>query len=466
MKKVLAAVIVLVVVALLGPLAVGRFAEPRLNAVLDRLLTQTPYLTVVDRSWQGGWFTSRQQVVLEALVPMGGEARPRITLHNAVLHGPVLGLSGLGLARVTTTIDLPPEFAAQLREVFGAAPALEVYTRVGFTGGGSTVMRSEGRTVRLPDGSAEITYGTVKLAADFSRSLDDFELEGRMPQFELRGSDGGVLQLGRLTIEAESSRIQGELYDTDFELRLRQLDFTGPGSAFTARKLHYDSRMQTSDGYVSLEAKIGAGKVSNASSQDLGIEIKGVDYDFSLHHLHADTLARMMTATRAVYASLPQDADAQVLETAMEEGFAAPMREGFLRLLQQDPELAFDDVGVRTSVGDAKLTGRLKLVGVSEQDLQFGFLGALAKADAELTFVIAQALAERIPNGAMMVTAGVEGGHLQREGDRLVARIRYRDGTLSINGRPQGIPFPGAPGMGGETPAPEALEWPDDAGQG
>lgn len=452
MKKVLAAAIVLAVVVVLGPLAIGRFAEPQLNAVLDRVVAQTPYLRVVDRSWQGGWFTSRQQVVLESAVPVGGVARPRFTLQNSVLHGPVLGLSGFGLARVTSRVELSAPLAATVRELFGDRPALQVSTRVGFTGGGTTVLRSEGRTLRLRDGSSTITYDNMKLAADFSRRLDAYELDGSLPRLEVRGSDGSVLQFSRLELDARSSRVLGDLYDTDFDLQLRQLDVAGPGGELTVRDVRYASEMETRKGFTTVSAQIGAGKVINASSQQLGIEIKGVDYDFSLRHLHAETVEKMISATRSVYASLPADADAEVLDSAVERGVISPLRDGLLGLLQHDPELVLEDVGVRTSVGDAKLQGRLKLAGVGEQELQFGFLGALSKAEADFTFAIAEKLAQRVPTAAMLLQAGIAGEYLQREGDRLVARITYRDGVLSINGRQQGVPGLGAPGLGGGVP--------------
>ena len=69
MKK--SVIVVLVLVLLLGvaPWGIGRIAEQRVNAGLDRLVEQAPYLSIVERKWTPGWFRSEQQVTFEVLGP-------------------------------------------------------------------------------------------------------------------------------------------------------------------------------------------------------------------------------------------------------------------------------------------------------------------------------------------------------------------------------------------------------------
>src|SRR5690349_22196314 len=69
MKKFVVAVVVLLLVLLVGPWAVGRVVEKRVNDGLDQLVKQAPYLTIVDRKWTGGWFRSEQEVTFEVLGP-------------------------------------------------------------------------------------------------------------------------------------------------------------------------------------------------------------------------------------------------------------------------------------------------------------------------------------------------------------------------------------------------------------
>ena len=66
MKKIVVVVAVLVLALVVAPWGVGKVAEKRLNAGLDKLVEQAPYLKVVDRKWTGGWFKSEQIVTFEA----------------------------------------------------------------------------------------------------------------------------------------------------------------------------------------------------------------------------------------------------------------------------------------------------------------------------------------------------------------------------------------------------------------
>src|SRR6187551_2936721 len=66
MKKIVVVVAVLALALIVAPWGVGRVAETRLNAGLDKLVEQAPYLKVVDRKWTGGWFKSEQVVTFEA----------------------------------------------------------------------------------------------------------------------------------------------------------------------------------------------------------------------------------------------------------------------------------------------------------------------------------------------------------------------------------------------------------------
>src|SRR5689334_13871961 len=69
MKKIIVAVVVLLLVLVVAPWGVGRLAEKRVNDGLDQLVQQAPYLSIVDRKWTPGWFRSEQEVTFEVLGP-------------------------------------------------------------------------------------------------------------------------------------------------------------------------------------------------------------------------------------------------------------------------------------------------------------------------------------------------------------------------------------------------------------
>ena len=107
MKKITIAALLLILVLVVAPWGIGQLAEQRVNAGLDRLVAQAPYLTIAERKWTRGWFRSEQQVTFEvlgawmhALDPGNTAGVPlRFTVRNEILHGPVLWPASLGIAR-------------------------------------------------------------------------------------------------------------------------------------------------------------------------------------------------------------------------------------------------------------------------------------------------------------------------------------------------------------------------------
>ena len=72
----------------------------------------------------------------------------------------------------------------KIAEIFGPKDPFEISTRVGFTGGGTTTLTSEGRTIK-PDSKSEISWETFKLAIGYSRDADNYDLDGKWPKVEV-----------------------------------------------------------------------------------------------------------------------------------------------------------------------------------------------------------------------------------------------------------------------------------------
>jgi Bacterial protein of unknown function (DUF945) len=54
MKKIIVTLVVLLLLLVAAPWGVGRLAEKRIDAGLDQLVKEAPYITVVERKWTGG----------------------------------------------------------------------------------------------------------------------------------------------------------------------------------------------------------------------------------------------------------------------------------------------------------------------------------------------------------------------------------------------------------------------------
>jgi uncharacterized protein YdgA (DUF945 family) len=492
MKKIVVVVAVLVLALVVAPWGVGKLAEKRLDVGIDKVVEQAPYLKVVDRKWTRGWFKSEQTVTFEAFsswidamnpkaiedamkkeaaeataVEPSGEptvaaatdavppsddppadespapVKPqlmRFTIRNEVWHGPVLGLSGLGIARVKTHLVLSEDTQKKLVEIFGPKDPIEIVTRVGFTGGGTTTFTSEGRTIK-PDAKSEVSWETFKLAIGYSRDADKYDMDGKWPKVTVTNSEEkSKFVMTDMKIDGVGKRISGDIYDTDFNFEIDKLDFlAGSGERVEVARLHYIVESDAKDEFLEINAKVGTGEVKNKELASLGVELEEIHYDFSMRRLHIETLAKMMAGMKAAYA--------KPLTSAVElnKVVFAPLKEQGLELLKYDPEFSIDRIGIVTPDGDGYLKGVVKLKGVTAEDFAGDSMALIGKVHADLTIDVSEKMVQKFPNGSTAAGAAVDSGYAQRKGDRLICRIVFADGALTVNGKPQAIPGLGGP---------------------
>lgn len=522
MKKLGIIVVVLAAVLLVAPFGIGKVAEKRLNSDLDKFIEQVPYFKISERTWSGGWFKSTQTVTFElsdafgklmkdkaapvaaadedaeaaaamdaegtemaagsdAAVESSGEAAAtaavdaaaaamataadavRFTVRNDVLHGPILGGAGFGLARVDTHIELSPEVRKQIEEVFGKEdPALQMRTRVGFFGGGTTTFKSQGRKLNIKDKDVDFTYDTFKMSVGFSRNADSYDIDGSLPKVEVNDrGDGTHFTLTDLTLGGDGKRVLEELYDGEFALKIKEMEVKGKGGSeeLLLQDVHYIVNQETKGDYTDIAAKFGSGTVKSDEFKKVDLDVKEIHYDVSFRHLHAPTLQKVITGIRAVYTMSLSD------PSNVENAVIAPLKENAGELLAHDPAFGIDRIGLVTADGEIVAKGVIKLVGATLEDFSAaGGMGLISKLDADFTVEAAQKVLEKFPNGATMAGTVVDGGYAKREGDKLVCHITFKAGELLINGKPQAIPGLGGPpanggaqeeGAGGEMPPQE-----------
>ncbi len=448
MKKITIAALLLILLLVVAPWGIGQLAEQRVNAGLDRIVEQAPYLTIAERKWTRGWFRSEQQVTFEvlgtwmhALDPSAslGEA-VHFTVRNEILHGPVLWPASLGIARVNTRLELDAKTRQKIVDIFGSDDPVRMSTRVGFFGGGTTRLSGDGRTIKARDSKGSLEYDDYQLDVSYSGDLDDIDLDGSWPSLEIFPAEGGSLLVDHVTLTSSNQRVLRDLYDTDARLRVDQVRITGPDKSETLiEDVHYLIDTKVDKDFIDLGAKLGSGKVRSRELDEMKLQLDEVNYDFTLHRLHTQTLADFSTAFKQTYAKpvvTPADADAAM---------ATPLKKYGAELLKYDPEFVIDRIGVATPDGDGYITGVLRLKGATAEDLQVGFMALVAKLEADIHIEVAQKLIEKIPSGATSAGAAIDAGYAQRDGDKLVSHIEFKRGELKVNGKAQGIPGLGGP---------------------
>jgi uncharacterized protein YdgA (DUF945 family) len=438
MRRIVTVVLVMAVLLVGAPWVIGNVAEDRVNRALDTLVQTSPALGIVERKYTQGWFRSEQEVTFELagdLTRTFGKSS-RITVRNEILHGPLLGLSGFGLARVNSTLVLDPKVRAKIEGIFGAEPPLDVSTRIGFLGGGTTTLSSEGREMKTADGGT-LAWDDLDIDVHWSGDFDSISVKGDWPRFEARNPElKTYLRLEDFVLDIGSERVKGHLYATDGNCSIDDLTFATDGAApTTVKKLEFVIDSSDDGDFMSIATRLGTGEIRGGLLQEKGIELTAMHYDLTVRRLHTETLALIVNA---------------IADSYRQPNAASTVPDHMLDLLKHDPELLIDRIGIETKDGAAYLKGAIRLAGVGEKDLKMGGLSLVQRIDADLRFESPQKLLESLGGGREAMQGAVAGGYAELKGDRVVSHIEFRAGQLKINDQVQGIPGLGAPPAGPE----------------
>ena len=475
MKKIVIGFAVLVALLVVAPWGIGKLAEKRIDHGLAKLTELAPYLKVVENKYTTGWFKSEQVVTFEAFgpwmealnqvmkkapdaVPPPEEAAAlpelplRFTVRNEILHGPVLGLSGLGIARVDSHLVLSDKVRKEIAEIFGPKDPFEISTRVGFFGGGTTTFKSEGRTIKpRKEEKVELTWETFKVAVGYSHNVDTFYIDGKWPKFEAKNTaDNSYFVMTDMTMEGDAKRARGDLYDGEVQFGIAKAAAIGK-EAFELQDLSVTEIVETKDDFTGVSMRMGSGELRAKELTSMGIALKEVHFDIGVRRLHTPTLAKTVADMKAIYAT-PLTNMAEVDQVML-----APFKESGAELLKYDPEFVIERIGIATADGDGYIKGLVTLKGATAEDFGSGSMGLIGKIHADLTIDVSEKMIQKFPNGSTGAGAAVDSGYAKREGDRLICKIVFSKGQLTVNGKPQGIPGLGGPPPGGieEVPAPQ-----------
>jgi uncharacterized protein YdgA (DUF945 family) len=371
-------------------------------------------------------------------------------VRNEILHGPVLGLSGLGIARVKTHFIMSEKTRKEIAEIFGPKDPVEISTRVGFFGGATTTFMSEGRVIKPKGEKTEISWETFKLAVGYSSNLDSYDVDGKWPKFEVKDSSAGAhFVMTDMTLDGEGKRVKGDLYDGDFVFAIDKMNVDAKSNeTFEIVDVKYVASSDTKGGFTEIAARFGTGAVKSKELANLGVELKEIHYDFAMRHLHTDTLVAMLAAFKSMYAKPVVD------PRELGEMFFAPFQEQGVELLKHDPEFVIERIGIVTPEGDGFIKGVMTLKGVTAEDFSGGGMSLIGKIHADITVDVSEKMLQKLPNGSTGAGAAVDSGYAKREGDRLICKIVFDKGALTVNGKPQSIP-----GLGG-PPSTEGAEVP------
>lgn len=415
-----------------------------------------PYLKVAS-DYQRGFLHSTQNITME-LVPVPGMSgrTPSVTLRSVIHHGPLLGFSSLGIARIDHSLVFDEATAKDLAKAFGDVPPLTAVTTVNLAGDGITELKGAPATYKSDVGGIawQGLAGTVRFAKDMA----SYSGEMTAPGVLVTGKDGGTASLDALSMKMSGARMANtEIYLGTMNMSIGAISVAKGGKPqFDMKRVAVSSDASSKDSeYVDVVVRVVAAEFSSPAFSGTDAE-----YAFSARHLHAQSLDKLSKAMReaqqaamAKGAQGPAAAQAAMMQAMATHGVA---------LLQRDPVIAIERIGFVSKEGESKIAVSARLVGVSEADLQ-NPLGLIAKVQADATVKAPEALlgayaemplglkkaqgsepsAEEIAQVAASRLAleqkladFVERGYVVRENGILSSKLAFKDGQLTVNGKP------------------------------
>lgn len=423
----------------------GFAIEKQINEPLEQLKGSTPYAEVVANTFRRGWFVSEQDLTIDLFRNLAGAsaaATPfstpiQIKIHNVIWHGPICGLSCIGLARVRTHMSFGPPLQGYLSLVFGSAEPLRIESRMGFGGGGSAMVSSPAiKDAALPNG-ARIAWGGFELKSEFAADYSSYSLHGSMPKLSYSSVDGNQVEFDDIDLVGHSKRALRTLFEGESSVAIGRMSFSAPkagGAVLNNLRGTYASALN--NGYMNMADKISVGAITASS-----LNFSGAHFDFSLNHLEADSLEQLSAVVRKVNQDVsgpPEQRSARLM---------AAIKIPSIVLLSHGPQFDLERFSIATGSGETSLSGTVTLKGVAESDFGAGAdpKAMIQKVDADLDLSIDDAFLSGLPNGAKVAAqlqSFADQGLASHVNGKFHTKILFHQGTTAFDGKSLAQPAP------------------------
>jgi uncharacterized protein YdgA (DUF945 family) len=423
----------------------GFAIEKQINEPLQQLKGKTPYVQVVANTYRRGWFVSEHDLTLGLFrnlpaAPTAASVFPapvRITLHSVIWHGPICGLTCLGLARVRTHLIFGPALQADLSSAFGSAEPLRLESRMDFGGGGSAVLSSPAiKDTALADG-VRIGWGGADLKIDFAHDYSSYSLHGSMPKVSYASADGNRIEADDIDLSARVKPALRTLFEGDSTLAIGRVSVSSAkAGGVVLSNLRGSYQSAANDGYMNMTYSTGVGAISAAS-----LNFRDAHFEFSLKHLEMESFEQLRAAMQKV------NQDSSLPPAQRGSRLLAALREPGIALLWHGPQFILDRVSISLGGGEAALSGTVALNGITDSDFgaEVDPKALIQKVNADLEFSIDDAFLNGLPNGAKMfaqLQAFAEQGLATHVSGKFHSKIAFRQGVTTFDGKSLPAPPP------------------------
>ncbi|MFZ6732892.1 YdgA family protein [Undibacterium sp. Ji42W] len=492
MSKSTKLIAVVVVLAIAYPAAAwytGKNVETKLTETSLNQAKSSPYVKVIKQEYQRGVFSSTQDTTLEltfpgmkkpdfplpgasadagtdantagrpgtdnpvaADAPVAPAADPAVAektskplqIHfiNHIQHGPLPGFRGYGAALIKTELVLDAESKAQLAKLFGTVNPIDITSRLNYGGSGRVSISSPAFNTVMEKDKEKVNWQGLSLEVGFEKDYKAFNVVMSVPGLTVDGLEGQSFKLGAVSLKGEVTQAYPgtRLYLGKTETTVANISYTDKADtkkSFILDQFKLGTEANMKDELMDFAARIGATKLSFDNQ-----EFTDFHYDYGVRRIHGPSLAKISVAyTDAM--SAPGDPEKTAALKAVWDEVAAIV-------LQKEPELVLERLSVMTVDGEAKLSGSAKLVGATAADAANPML-LLPKLQSNLDVTLTETLVAKLGGAnqkdpeaqkaaqdalAQQIQAFEGQGFITRSGKLLSSKIEWKQGALTINGKP------------------------------
>ncbi|HEY5993512.1 MAG TPA: YdgA family protein [Gallionellaceae bacterium] len=423
-----AAVLLLIIVGYpAGAWYAGKQMEATLEDEYKSLHEFAPVITVSDRQFKRGIFSSEEKATLSiTLAP--GTPPLRLAVVSHMKHLPFPGIFALQAVAVDSEVALAGDSLPNAAEWTGNQNVATVHTVQYFSGNGKS-------TLTLP------AFNTDKLSSEqgtlsikYAKGMSSYSMEGNLPRFAIIDkAKGGRFQVSGVQVSADHKRFLAgtpSLYSGSDHVVIEQIDMSGPGMPTEPgfiKHMTVDVAATASNDneFVDITEKFGLG-----SLKVVGKDYGPAQFDLSFHHLHAKTVASLAQGNWAAAEKSPAMV-AQFMEA----------------LLSHNPELTIDKFSFTRPEGETVISALFKLKDAQPGEFSNPMV-LMTKGYVSVDFKMPEKLLAEFGQGMFAAAVNQGGGvdkvlesmlaagYVTREDGFIKTKFEFHDAAPWFNGKP------------------------------
>ncbi|CAK7027949.1 DUF945 family protein [Saezia sanguinis] len=438
-KYLLIGIVALVFIYLAGAWWHGWYFEKRYNEQRIRinawLLESAPGISIIESSYQRGFFNSSAQFVLEVDMPpifddankssFGGAGKPvRIVFEHQVRTGPWLGRQGVGLARVETRAHFDPaSVSPELIQSLQGQDLGTGQTKVGYLNSFGTEVYVT--PVHMDAGQMQLQFSGMHVRAQTHQSGSLVDMSVRLPYVLWSDAKRHThLQVDNLLYESLNGRANIFFWTSDQKLTLDGLRLGSEGMNIDIAKLHLMVQENSEGDFI---------------SPVMNFETKGVWSGRPFQLSFNSKMNRLFSPAIDGYA-----ATLELLSKTSafsEKGMAlfAQLEEHLADIYKRSPSFSINVAFVYDGK-TADYSAQIQVDSISDGDLKRMPLPMvlMSKINGQSNFQASASLLTEDMLGEVVypqVLALIEQGFLVKRGELLVSDFSYQQGVTQVNGK-------------------------------